>query len=78
MSKAPGWCGCPLAALLLLGALCASAASDARRELPSIPDTIRVASWQWLGPFSVGPREGLTGIDDRPESLVPSPDARYP
>ncbi|MFZ1946964.1 MAG: prolyl oligopeptidase family serine peptidase [bacterium] len=78
MSKAPGWWGCPLAALLLLGALCASAASDARRELPSIPDTIRVASWQWLGPFSVGPREGLTGINDRPESLVPSPDARYP
>jgi dienelactone hydrolase len=72
-----------VAALLLVGALvalsgCAAAAADARLELPSIPDTVRIASWQWLGPFSVGPREGLSGIDDRPESLVPSPDARYP
>jgi dienelactone hydrolase len=37
---------------------------------PSISDTVRLAEWHYLGPFSVGPREGITGIADLPEELV--------
>jgi dienelactone hydrolase len=47
--------------------------------VPSIADTLRPSEWRYLGPFSVGPREGATGIDDRPDALVPPREAaRYP
>jgi dienelactone hydrolase len=52
--------------------------------IPTIPDTVRISEWHCLGPFSVGPREGITGLDDAPDDLVPSgadlppAGARYP
>lgn len=32
--------------------------------LPSLKDTIIPDTWYYLGPFSVAPREGITGIDE--------------
>jgi dienelactone hydrolase len=52
-------------------------ASAAPEALPAIADTIRIAEWHCLGPFSVGPREGITGLADAPEQLVP-PDLELP
>ncbi|HVP57505.1 MAG TPA: prolyl oligopeptidase family serine peptidase [bacterium] len=51
-------------------------------SIESLADTLRIAEWRYLGPFSVGPREGITGFDDTPEALLP-PDGsgaakRYP
>lgn len=51
---------------------------------PAIPETLRAEQWHCLGPFSVGPREGITGLDDAPDDLVPAGEAvppvgrRYP
>lgn len=69
----------PLLAALLLGPVPeALTASCGGGDLPTIAATIRPAEWQVLGPFSVGPREGITGIDDDPDRLVPSSQTRYP
>ena len=67
-----------LLALLFGTFLGSSSAAAYDTGFPAIADTIRPGQWQVLGPFSVGPREGITGIDDYPESLFPSRDARYP
>lgn len=55
----------------------AAAASPSGPGLPTIGAAIRPAEWQMLGPFSVGPREGITGLDDGPDQLAPS-EAKYP
>lgn len=72
---------CPLLILVMLAVAVTAGGAGA---LPSIPDTLRPTEWSVLGPFSVGPREGITGIADDPDSLIPpSSDlprgrARYP
>ena len=54
------------------------------QAVPAIADTVRISEWHCLGPFSVGPREGITGLDDAPAHLVPvdaavpPAGARYP
>jgi len=53
---------------------CAGASPE---DVASIMDTLRISEWHYLGPFSVGPREGITGIADLPEDLLP-PDAAAP
>lgn len=40
--------------------------------LPSIEDTIRIEEWQFLGPFSVGYREGIQSVIRDPAYLTPS------
>jgi dienelactone hydrolase len=65
---------------LLVGSSCLGGADP----IPAIPDTVRIGEWHCLGPFSVGPREGITGLDDAPDDLVPAEAAvppagvRYP
>ncbi len=49
--------------------------------LPNIEDTIVIQQWYYLGPFSIGPREGVIGVDDRIEldpEYVPDPEREYP
>ncbi len=41
-------------------------------SLPSLNDTIIPPFWYYLGPFSVAPREGITGIDE--EEIMCNPD----
>lgn len=66
-----------LLASLLAAVPGAPAASPRSSGLPTISAAIRPAEWQVLGPFSVGPREGLTGLEDGPDQLAPS-QATYP
>jgi pimeloyl-ACP methyl ester carboxylesterase len=47
-------------------------------DLPSIRDTIVAGPWQHLGPFSMGPREGVIGTTADPSGLRPVPGDRYP
>lgn len=47
-------------------------------HLPSIGDALEVDTWMRLGPFSMGPREGVIGIGGDPSCLKPQPGARYP
>ena len=51
--------------------LTADACASRSSLIPTIEDTLRLAEWHYLGPFSVGPREGITGIDDDPDKLIP-------
>jgi len=46
--------------------------------VPSIADTLVIDAWMTLGPFSMGPREGVIGVGRDPASLKPEPGARYP
>lgn len=49
--------------------------------LPIIADTIIVQDWHYLGPFSIGMREGVVGVDDNIEldpDYTPDPDRKYP
>ena len=63
---------------IILGWSCAGiAAAVGSATTPSIADTVRIAEWRYLGPFSVGPREGITGIADLPEELT-APDEAAP
>ncbi len=50
-------------------------------SLPTIPDTIIIGQWNYLGPFSIGPREGITGFDETilyDSEFSPSMDSLYP
>ncbi len=40
---------------------------------PSIEDTVRMDEWRFLGPFSVGYREGVQSAVSFPEDLTPEP-----
>ena len=55
---------------------CAESAGSPTRGpagvLPSIEDTMRVDEWQYLGPFSVGYREGIQGVIPSPSHLTPT------
>ncbi len=49
--------------------------------LPNIEDTIIIKNWHYLGPFSVGMREGVIGIDDNIEldpEYMPETGRKYP
>jgi len=60
------------AGLLLCLFPCASSGMEGPQEFPpSIEDTIRIDEWRFLGPFSVGYREGAQGVVPRPGDLVP-------
>jgi poly(3-hydroxybutyrate) depolymerase len=70
------------AALLLsaMAALASPAAGGGAEEagiaagahfLPTIEDTIRVAEWRYLGPFSAGYREGIESLPVWPGTLAP-------
>jgi predicted peptidase len=52
------------------------AGREPQAPLPTIDDEIRIERWQFIGPFSVGPREGIIGTHDDPANLVPDR-ARY-
>ena len=73
-----------VAAIVLPAGAAGTARGTIGPAIPSIPGTIAPAEWSALGPFSVGPREGITGIADDPDSLIPPSDdfpaarARYP
>jgi predicted esterase len=43
---------------------------------PSIGQKIEINDWHFLGPFSIGPREGVIGITDDPAAMRPD-DASY-
>jgi dienelactone hydrolase len=62
--------------LVLLVGFAVAPASASFGSVPSIADTLRPAEWHYLGPFSVGPREGITGIADGPDDLYP-PDSAH-
>ncbi len=38
---------------------------------------LQITEWQYLGPFSIGPREGITGITDDPGGLTPHDGDQY-
>ncbi|MEO0085410.1 MAG: prolyl oligopeptidase family serine peptidase, partial [candidate division WOR-3 bacterium] len=40
-------------------------------ELPALPDTVVIREWLVSGPFSVGVREGITGVVEDPAELRP-------
>jgi enterochelin esterase-like enzyme len=40
-------------------------------------DSLQITDWHYLGPFSTGPREGITGVTDDPGELRPSEGDRY-
>ncbi|MFH1313949.1 MAG: prolyl oligopeptidase family serine peptidase [Candidatus Eisenbacteria bacterium] len=40
-------------------------------------DSLTIAEWHYLGPFSIGPREGVIGITDEPGALEPCDGDRY-
>ncbi len=46
----------------------------------ALNDTIIIKEWWYLGPFSIGPREGITGLDFdfSDENFQPDTTARYP
>jgi pimeloyl-ACP methyl ester carboxylesterase len=46
--------------------------------LPSIQDTIVVKGWLYVGPFSVGGREGIVGIIDDVSKFVPYEGLEHP
>jgi predicted esterase len=50
-------------------------------NVPSITDTIIVKTWQYCGPFSIGAREGIMGVDEQIElnpEFLPDTTRRYP
>lgn len=55
--------------LLLIGLAVACASA---RVLPSLGDTIRIREWLVCGPFSVGPREGITGAVEDAATFRPA------
>jgi pimeloyl-ACP methyl ester carboxylesterase len=48
------------------------------QTIPGIDDTLALGTWYSLGPFSMGPREGVIGLAVDPSDLGPDSDARYP
>ncbi len=48
------------------------------QSLPTIGDTLVTGSWYRLGPFSMGPREGIPGAVEHPSGLRPDTLRRYP
>lgn len=62
----------PGAAFVCLALVAAPALADPAGMLPSIEDTMHVDEWQFLGPFSVGYREGIQGVIPAPSHLSPS------
>jgi len=42
--------------------------------LPCLEDTIIINKWLYLGPFSIGMREGIVGVDEKIESIDFQPD----
>jgi hypothetical protein len=51
----------------MLSAACASAS-----VLPGLADTVQIREWLVCGPFSVGTREGITGVVEDPLTFRPS------
>ncbi len=47
-------------------------------HLPSIGDTLEIDAWYHLGPFSMGPREGVLGVVEDASALKPDAFRRYP
>jgi pimeloyl-ACP methyl ester carboxylesterase len=64
---------CLLQSLLLPGEAFSAAA-----DVPSIDEAVRIADWFYLGPFSVGAREGIIGVVDDPAKLAPHDERRFP
>ena len=65
----------PPLCLLLFGGLPGPRAAEPPAPadfLPTIEDTIHIREWQFLGPFSVGYREGIQSVIPYPEHLTPS------
>lgn len=48
-----------------------SGISAQEQFLPTIQDTLSASSWLYVGPFSVGAREGVVGVIDDLENLSP-------
>jgi len=53
--------------VVILSAACASASA-----LPGLADTIEIREWLVCGPFSVGTREGITGVVEDPLTFRPA------
>jgi len=60
------------AALVCLGLTATPALAEPAAMLPSIEDTISVDEWRFLGPFSVGYREGIQSAVPDPAHLTPA------
>ncbi|MGD9141854.1 MAG: hypothetical protein PVJ42_09980, partial [bacterium] len=60
------------AALVCLGLTATPALAEPAAMLPSIEDTISVDEWRFLGPFSVGYREGIQSAVPDPVHLTPA------
>ncbi len=60
-----------LFAVLILSVLHPSLPFAQEALLPSIRDTLSSSSWLYIGPFSVGAREGIVGAIDDPGNLRP-------
>ena len=63
-------------ALCLVGTM--QAGRSLAQPLPTIDDTLAIESWHYLGPFSMGPREGVTGISADAAGFKPESAGRYP
>jgi predicted esterase len=64
--------------ILILSVLRPSAPFAQEKLLPSIADTLSPSDWLYIGPFSVGAREGIVGVVDDPENLRPREGDRLP
>jgi pimeloyl-ACP methyl ester carboxylesterase len=67
-----------LQAIVILSFFRPSAPFAQESFLPSIADTLSPSDWLYIGPFSVGAREGIVGVFDDPENPRPREGDRLP
>jgi pimeloyl-ACP methyl ester carboxylesterase len=53
-------------------------AGDQAPVCPPIGENLEIGPWHYLGPFSIGAREGIIGLVDNPGDLRPSESERFP